>query len=304
MAPQATLESYRRRGAWLYSRCAAETDVEAPSAAGFAAWLRAIRPGLRTSTWRTYRLAAAFMLEGHPDADAPAVAAGLDGLPAPPRVSRPRRTSARRAKAVPPEDLLAILRAIGASRSRYAQILRTWIIATICTGLRPCEWASATLAGRTLNVRCAKFEEGWRGLSETRSLDLGELAPDDLDAVRRMAQLGAGWHADGEFAARHEACAALLRRTCAELWPRRPRRPTLYSFRHVFAANAKVEAPPEVVAALLGHAATRTAETHYGRRRDAWKRGRPPLPEPAPGATSKVRLNARGHRWSPQSPSA
>ncbi len=296
MTSPAALEAYRRRGAWLMARCAAATGNPEPGADAFARWVLSLRGGLRPSTWRLYRLSAAYALEGHPDHGAPA-AADVLSAPATERARPPRRTSARRSKTVPPDDFLAILRALGESRSSYAQVLRTWIIATTCVGLRPCEWATATLDGTVLTVQCAKFDEGERGLDDTRDLDLAALPPDDLDAVRRMTQLGQGWQADSEFAAKHEACAALLRRTCAALWPTRPRRPTLYSFRHVFASNAKAAVGEAETSALLGHAATRTAQTHYGKRTQAWKRGRPPLPKPSPAAVAKVRRNARGNPW-------
>jgi integrase len=292
-APSAsTLDAYRKRSRQLLARCAAETGDPEPGALAFVSWLTKLRSTLRPAAWRIYRRAASHLLEGHPDPDAAAAMAALRAVSGTEGPKPPRRTSAQRAKKVPPADLMAILGELGRSRSRHAPALRDWLVAGILVGLRPGEWAGASIVGWKLEVRTSKAADGWRGLGPTRTLDLSGLAKDDVATVRRMAERGSRWSADGMFAAKQNVCSCLLHRENLKLWPTRTRKITLYSTRHAFAANGKAGGcDPAELAAVLGHAAERSAFRSYGKRRDGWKRGRPPVPKPDAEAVAMVRRN-------------
>lgn len=71
-----------------------------------------------------------------------------------------------------------------------------------------------------------------------------------------------------QFEEVYEGCRLALWRATKALWPRRKRRPSLYTGRHQFAADAKSAGlAPEVIAALMGYAVTETHQAHYGKRR-------------------------------------
>jgi hypothetical protein len=290
-----------RRGAQLYARCARELGYENPCAAAFAGWLANRRPSLRTATWHVYRAAAIFVIEGVPDPDTAAALELLRGVAAPSGPRPARRTSAKRAKCIAPGDLIALLQALGRSRSQYATALRDWLIAGILTGLRPCEWRSASLNRRCLHVENAKYIEGKRGLGPTRDLDLSTLALADFKAVARMVARAQGWVADAEYVAHQQACGDLLRSVNINLWPGRTRRVTLYTPRHQFAASGKAGDPAELAAAM-GHICERSAYRSYGRAAAGWGKKAPPRPGVASGATAAVRRNGPSRRSDPIAP--
>ena len=290
-----SLNAYSRRGHQLIARCARETDNPSPGATAFADWLARIRPGLRTATWLVYRAAACHLLDGHPGLDAPTAVAALRALGAPTGPRPCRRTSARRAKAVAPADLISLLTEVGQSRSIHGPALWDWLVAGILTGLRPCEWSGATLTGKALIVRNAKWRDGWRGLGEFRRLDLSTLAPVDFEAVARMIERASRWLAEGDYGKHQQACSDLLRAVNIRLWPKRLRRITLYSPRHQFAANGKSGDPAEL-AATMGHLAERSAFRSYGKARDGWGAKAPPLPKMSADAVAMVRRNGPGSR--------
>ncbi len=200
-----TLDAYSRTGHQLLARCALQTGNPEPGAKAFADWLAGVRPGLRTATWHAYRAAACHVLEGHPDVDAPAAIAALRALGAPTGPRPHRRTSARRSKSVAPADLVALLTEIGRSGSKHRYALRDWLIAGILTGLRPCEWSSATLAGKMLTVQNAKASDGWRGLGPARQLGLSTLAPADFEAVSAMVERASRWSSERDYGKHQEA---------------------------------------------------------------------------------------------------
>jgi hypothetical protein len=290
-----SLDAYARRGHQLLARCAVATGNPEPGAADFVCWLADLRPTLRTNTWHVYRRAACHILEGHPDNDAAAAIAALRALGAPTGPKPPRRTSAMRAKAVAPADLISLLDGIGRSRSIHRYALGDWLIAGIATGLRPCEWSGTTLNGRVLTVANAKFSDGWRGLGPSRNLDLSTLLPYDFDAVVCTVERAARWVADGDYGEHQQACSDLLRAVNLRLWPSRLRRITLYSPRHQYAANGKSGDPAEL-AASMGHLAERSAFRSYGKSRDGWGSKAPPRPGVSADVVAQVRRSGLSAR--------
>ena len=158
----------------------------------------------------------------------------------------------------------------------------------ILTGLRPREWEGASLdeEGLVLRVRNAKQTNG-RANGTHRHLRLHRMTPDEQNAIRQMVDLVA---TSADFPLLYARVRKIIWRTAKRCWPRRTQRPSLYSARHQWAANAKRIYSKRVVAALAGHASVETAGIHYARR----SRGESAhLPEPLEQDIAAVRKPAK-----------
>jgi len=281
-----------------YARAKRELGTEADPL-DFCRWLCLLKmqEKWRYSTWRVYRSAVIFGLDNQVKVrsgfNADIVEQGINLLYGRPGElvladsdrewwgsfqvaalcsSRPLRTSTQKQKALPEdifEAIFALLVGDWSARRYSGQLLR-WLLAGRLTGLRPVEWVAASLMeGRgsppALHVRNAKATNG-RSNGETRILVLEDFSEEHLIVVR--AQLAQCKAADdqGRFKAFHKACSQFLAEVTKHLYPRRKLRPTLYSARHQFLANAKASGrTSREVAALAGHASAETAKTHYAR---------------------------------------
>ena len=217
------------------------------------------------------------------------------------------RTSSAKAKRFAAGDLDRIIARALSSRSSYAAALGAYLQATRQTGLRPGEWADARLAASTLHgfdrmliVRCAKHDDV-RAHSEFRTLHFKAMPPSLLKPLTLWLSIVSDAIEGGRFEALMKNIEGLMFRTTEALFPRRARRPTLYTARHEAAANLKAHFidsrsdPQEraegaaIVAALLGHASDATATQHYGRA----TRRRPPslivIPAAHPEEVARVR---------------
>lgn len=295
-----TLEQYRRRGQDLLSRYMRERGLNPGAGESspdrFANWLADQRPQLRPATWRLYRQAAFYLVEGWPDADLSSVAQILDeALGA--ATKPPPRTSARKEKRIAEQDFRALCRYLVRDGSTGpAWETRDWLIAAIATGLRPGEWRQATLirhGDHQLLVFIREKTTNGRSLGERATLDVSALGVPEVAAIRRMAERGQAWHAAGKYAPKQEACGQVLRAACNSLWPRRARGYCLYSCRHQATSHFKAMLTANEVAAVLGHAVTHTMVS-YGKRRQAWSvDSRFPPPLPLPGAADLVRFTRK-----------
>lgn len=228
--------------------------------------------------WRVYKNAVVYFLESyHPDhATALEELRGLtsEGLP-----TKGVKTSARKKKHVPASAWTAINFALAqraARGHRYARALQAFCEATLLTGLRPIEWAFSSLdthpidGRRILRVQNAKHSNG-RANGEIREMYVDALTSEELRVVEETLTFS---RCEDDAAAkrlqtayRHELEAArgieLSSRASAQS------NVTLYSFRHQFIANAKLTfQDPILIAAVVGHSSTKTAHTHYGKRRN------------------------------------
>lgn len=162
---------------------------------------------------------------------------------------------------------LAVLRR---KRTKVAHQTADLLVATALTGLRPSEWANASLGGRTLRVVNAKHSE-LRGNGEARELMLLDTITEaERRAIENTMELIA---AKGYKTVRPNlsvAFKAALGEAIRELgesrWFLRLR---IYDFRHQFSADAKHEwgIGTGLVAAAMGHSVEDTAVQHYGRRK-------------------------------------
>lgn len=236
-------------------------------------WFTAKAPNLRKSSFRVYKASLlAFMTEYGP---VEAVQA-LQGLPE--SVSGlnvvHRATSTDKLKRVPLDLFHAIIGEIEKSQSDYANLLVNLIYCNSIVGLRPAEWATATIKENKLSCQNAKHSHG-RGRTGKRMIDLGGFDPSILESFQEAIESIAAFKRRGvSFEQIYDSCRQLLYRVQEKLFPNRKEKLTLYSTRHQSVANLKYAgATAEEIAVMFGHSSLRTAKLHYaskksGRRMD------------------------------------
>jgi hypothetical protein len=180
------------------------------------------------------------------------------------------QTSAQKSKSLSLEDRSRLYGRLNKSRSKYARATALWFAAGVLTGLRPTEWQRVLLTvddqhQTVLTVKNAKTSNG-RGHGPERTIELGKFPESDIATVIEHIKNVQLWREKDLFNDAYYQCRRILRRTAKSLWPRRLKHPTLYTGRHIFAADAKVVHGPVAVAAMMGHSSTETAYSHYGKR--------------------------------------
>ncbi|UVS96811.1 site-specific integrase [Burkholderia glumae] len=168
------------------------------------------------------------------------------------------------------DRLLAYLNA-NVGRHRFANALRTWLLASRVTGLRPSEWEHAGLAeigGRPCLIVKNGKATNRRANGTFRTLDLSATSTADVEAVHEILAMLEGYEREMSFGRLQAALTHYMKRATRACFGSRKTYPTLYSARHQFAADAKSSGwTQEEVAALLGHASDDTAGRHYARAR-------------------------------------
>lgn len=186
--------------------------------------------------------------------------------------------SQQRAEHLSTADWITLITALLSTRSKWAQPAALWLVGTLETGLRPCEWASAKMTGTTLVVENAKATNG-RAHGTTRTLDLFRASKQAMSAIRQFMAV-VRHHGPEGFEALYSGVRELIADVARRALGQRQRYPSLYTARHCFASRAKMTYPQHVVAALMGHASIYTAPRHYAAARFA-KGGRPLAVEPS-----------------------
>lgn len=184
-------------------------------------------------------------------------------------------------------------------RHKFANALRTWLLAARLTGLRPSEWEYAGLTevgGRPcLMVRNGKATNG-RGNGEFRTLDLSKATAADMEALQEMIGMLEGYQREMSFERLQYLLTKYMNRATRACFGRRKKYPTLYSLRHQFAADAKLSGHTKAeVAAILGQATDETAGTHYARAVSGESSIRV-----APVASEVQRVRAKARSYSPK----
>lgn len=305
-----TAERYENCAARLLASYQLEKP-EHPSLPGFATWLTDRRSGMTASSFRQYRAASISVFEAILNVEglrpslrlevqrAVAILDSTRGTPQSPRGQLPPRTSALKQKRISAQDWEKLAAALSVSRRRHAEGVLLLLTAGLVAGLRPSEWINTRLIqdteeGWKLKVQNGKSTNG-RSHGPTRTLTWSDCT-EEVEAIRDwQGHLSTCLPREKDRArAVWQTYYAQLRDTlhevCQELWPRRQRRPTLYSTRHTFAAAAKAFLTPSEVGALLGHGTDFTAVTHYARPPKG--RSRLPgfmLPTPDPAEVLRVR---------------
>lgn len=257
---------YLRRWQQLWARYAREK--KSSDWPGFIDWLVSRRTDLRPATWRQYRAAVSYVLDqqGVPDADLLHARLMERSLNPPKRGDFPPRTSSSKAKKLPKADMDALIRHLGTHGGCWDQLTGQWLVFGLITGLRPIEWrrVEAYPNGEEMILRVPNAKHDNRrahGPERTVHVLLAEAGQKALIEFIQSVQ-------SGNFEETYEGCRLALWRATKALWPRRKNRPSLYTGRHQFAADAKSAGlAPEAIAALMGHAVTSTHQEHYGKRR-------------------------------------
>ncbi len=270
-----TRQAYRHRAVGLMVRCVRECGIQEADLSPilFAEWLLSLRPHLRPASWRQYRSAVACWadVDGGPEWTSAVRMLRFCDEPYTPRRELPLRTSAHKAKTAKESGRARLIRYLLAANSKWAVSAARWLVAGSITGLRETEWRRAQLIVDDqkiqLRVINAKATNG-RGNGAERVLDLGALSHGELDCIRAHLETARRHHEQGTFERYQKACQLRVRVAAKKLWPSRDRRPTLYTMRHQFAADAKARGlSREEVAALMGHASRETVARHYGKKR-------------------------------------
>jgi integrase len=277
-----TEEHYESKARQICHRAARElgyelTDSVSPIAVSEHLITR--KPEIARNTWKLYKnaLRSHFRALADDAKDAAteeelrAAIALLDAEPSTGALRRGIRTSATKQKQFKRDDFDQLLEYLTehVGRHKFANALRTWLLASRFTGLRPCEWEDAGLTdadGRPcLIVRNAKATNG-RGNGSYRTLDLSKASIANINALYDMMEMLEGYEADLGFSALQERLADYMKRATRSCFGRRKKYPTLYSLRHQFVADAKRSGHSQAeVAAMLGQASDETATRHYAR---------------------------------------
>lgn len=267
-------------------------------------WFLAAGGRWEPTTIRSYKAAIQAVLEEAlermpDDAQYQAALDRLKAGPAPaPRLGGPPRTSARKRKSDTPAELEAVLAELAAATHFAAAIAYGLLLYGHEFGLRPGEWASASIVEGCLVVANAKATNG-RANGESRSLGLERFPEEYTMGLASFLDCLSNTLAKKSWSKVYPAARGQLRAACKRAAARVPtlrNRPlSFYTGRHVVAGRAKGTMRRDSVAALLGHATDRTASAHYARARSIKGWG-PILAEPDPGQIATVKVRFREMR--------
>jgi hypothetical protein len=234
-------------------------------------WLNQHKPTINAKTWRQYKSSVIYYLENHEDTQAATEAIEyLKDITSQGALAYTERTSSLKLKKISFEDWEKLDTFLKLKNNKWHEELRSWLRASIITGLRPVEWKNAQFfihnGQSALKIQNAKNTNG-RGNGPTRTLLLQNLRDSDLVAIKTHLNNIRTFAGMGEYEFFYQGCSIALYKACRKCWPRRKRHITLYSTRHQFSANAKSSGMSRLeVAALMGHAVDETAGEHYGRK--------------------------------------
>ena len=285
-----TERNYLSRAIWFEVHTARNLSIENPSPMVVAAYALERREEWAKSTWRQNKAALMFRYAAMGTAESlQAVEVLRDGHQSL-CVRKTGRTSAKRAKTVTPAALQSVIALARGSMSRYAPLLEAWLLLGGEVGLRPHEWGQAEVILASphelgdvdadvelgaednhaqvpyLRVLNSKSTNG-RAHGTYRHLNLSRLHADSIRGVTEFAELMTQVVKSGSYDLYYESVRKLLWRINKSLHGKSTKKwVQLYSPRHKFASDAKKSLGSEGVAAVMGHATTKTASEHYGRR--------------------------------------
>ena len=186
-----------------------------------------------------------------------------------------------------------------AARSKYAQDLCKFMIATIDTGLRPSEWEYATLVetkdeernGVFLYILNGKATHG-RALGLDRTLNVTGLPLETRHAIAHTIEQAQKYADQEAYDKWIKGMRDALTSSCITLFgedPKKSARYQLYSLRHQCIANWKDRYERHEVSALCGHISLETAVQHYGRRSSSWNTDNVPMVMPTDRDIAKMK---------------
>ncbi|TAM50789.1 MAG: site-specific integrase [Nevskiaceae bacterium] len=262
-----TERAYLDRADLLMKRYVRESgDIQ--SIAGYVDWLQEKTQHLRPATSALYRAASAYTFEarGMPD-----VAQQIREIRWGTRDDIPSATSSEKAHGIRVSTQRKVLNVLSQNDTEASRFVALWSTVSLYLGLRPCEYETAIFSTAedgtgTVTVHNAKATNG-RGNGRSRTL----VMPAEHRAVTEacqdfFSQLQARMRNGESFKHIYLAASTTLRRAVkhAKL---KGKSPTLYTFRHQFAANLRrSHRDLDEIAALMGHLSDQTNLKYYGSR--------------------------------------
>lgn len=303
-----TESSYEKRAMWITAKYKNQTgldwDVDLPR---FSTWLTEYRDTLSVAAWRQYRAALVWYVKDRYSMfskEAFNIASSIKEIPTE-GCQKARYTSANKKKSLNETELEAItaelIRRHNRTRSNSSELSTPmatllYLMASEITGLRPSEWWNTEIKREeeingvdtiTLKVKNGKATNG-RAHGEYRNLHFKSLPEESLTVLLRHYRSIKSLPDYSAFETYLSRCTSCMTSTTHKLWPRKIKRPSLYSGRHQFSANLKkAKMPLSMLAALMGHGTDETATTHYGKGQ--FGRGNENGVEADPDDVSRVR---------------
>ncbi|UKA04723.1 hypothetical protein [Photobacterium damselae] len=263
------------------------------------------RKNLSKSTWRTYRSALSFYAELMHNKNLLNVVEmntlkdTLSGYGE--CLNKSTKTSSQKKKNQQNKDHDLLMEYLKTSKSSFASRLMMWMHVNRMVGLRPCEWKKSSVEAIndriSLVVRNAKATNG-RAHGTQRIISLDHISEKNVINIEKFAKYCGQLAEKGEFEGMYEGCRKLLQRSSRKLWGKRLKHITLYSSRHQFSSDLKLNGRTmKDIAYLMGHISTDTATHHYGKKRFGRSRRTPFVdPENTINIKSKFTRFSFGHK--------
>lgn len=279
-----TVIAYRTRADQLLQMAKREGAVHGLD--NLVVWFAAQHDRWASATVRQYRAALLHELETTVVDAADKILLGERLRAGPvPKTKGPKRTSARKRKSLKIEEFMKLGAFLGTSARPDDQLIRGFIVFGAALFLRPVEYLGAGIEESTLIVPNSKATND-RANGVQRERDLSDMDAKTLGALKMFLQrLRQALEHAGSWTKLRDRLSARLARVCKRF---KIARVSLYTLRHVGMATAKTWMTPVEVAAASGHAAVRTATSHYAKRRTGWV-GLKLAGKPSPDSISRVR---------------
>lgn len=257
-----TEKEYQRRWAFILN------SIEFHSEDMIYEWFLSARSKYSPSSFRKYKAAATWAGAVHED-----LVRRIKPLNSTMKRGdgSPKKTSAKKRKSIGEDDFALLSLKLSEQRSIITRSTLLFCQASLMSGLRPSEWASAHISNGQLTLSNGKNSNG-RASGDTRSLALSsnsEIAKKQHDMLSEFIDLVPRTGAK-DFENFMKCIYRCLRRTSTQLFG--PHKAVcLYTLRHQYSANMKRRNGKETVALAMGHRSEDTAGQHYARATQAWK---------------------------------
>lgn len=210
------------------------------------------------------------------------------------------RTSSKKRLHIPKSEARRLFKAL-ADRAKAEGVESAVLVLALLLffapriGCRLCEWQHALVEGNDLVIRQAKRSDT-RAIFLTRRVSLVHFSERQRDAVPVLLDLlrrAVSKH--GSYHRWHRAAAELLARMCESI---EIARVSFYAFRHIaIGVWAAAGLSPWQIAALAGHASTRTRRRHYGGGTSGWEQDATPIPDAERVEALELRAASREQAW-------
>ena len=265
-----TKKAYKVKALSLAKKAKKELEIptyEDLSLKQFVGWLCAYKNILSYASWKLYKASVVYFIEENYPEEIEVVEK-LKEITPDTKVKKTLQSSNKKLKKFPVSDFISIISFLEKSNYKNNVELKNWLYAGVLTGLRPVEWANASLSHdmSKLIVKNAKNTNG-RSHGDFRTIHLTYLSDLEKKYIQEHVKTANYYQQLEQFDKFQKSCGDLLRIVSKKLYPKRKQHPCLYSLRHQFAADAKASGlSREEIAALMGHAVNDTATNHYAKK--------------------------------------